>query len=238
MTIHQKIEAIILALLSHAHSQGRNKMLRTELLKHLYLLDVYTAESNAGKETLTNLEWRFHHYGPFSFQAAEILDDLGTRNILTEEFIEGGSLGDKEYRLYSLAGHSYTTSLTELGVSEPIKLLLSSTMKRCDNLSSLLDYVYFHTTPMMDAKPGDILDFRDCKKLEYADFKTIEMKPLNKKKLAENKRRLQDLMAQKKSQNQLKFLGVYDEIYHQSMQALESDPIETGITGNAILNIK
>ena len=52
--------------------------------------------------------------------------------------------------------------------------------------------------------------------------KALEMKPLNKKKLAENKLKLGDLIAERKAQPQSECLGIYDEAYTESMAALEN----------------
>lgn len=51
----------------------------------------------------------------------------------------------------------------------------------------------------------------------------IEMKPLNKKKLAENKRKLRELIAQRKARSQIKFAGAYDEVYEKSMATLNEE---------------
>lgn len=234
----QKTEAIILAILSLSRSEGRTRILRTVLMKFIYLLDVYCAETNPGKETFTNLEWKFYHYGPFSSEAAEIIDSLAKQGMLSEETIEAEFRNDKEYKLYSIPDYSSPKNLSELGVPSRAKLNLSADMKRHDTLSSLLDYVYFKTAPMINAKPGDILSFQNCEKLNISDFKPLEMKPLNKKKLAENKRKLRELIAQRKAYSQIKFSGAYDEIYEKSMAALDDEPLAIGIKGKASLNIK
>ena len=234
----QKTEAVILAILNLSRSEGRTKILRTVLMKLIYLLDVYSAETNPEKETFTGLEWKFYHYGPFSFEAADVIDSLAMRGMLSEEIIEAEFRDDKEYKLYSIPDYSSPKNLTELGVPSRVKLNLSADMKRNDTLSSLLDYVYFKTAPMISAKPGDILSFKNCEKLNVADFKPLEMKPLNKKKLAENKRRLRELIDQRKNQSQLSFAGACDEVYEKSMAALDGEPLPTGIKGKATLNIK
>lgn len=104
------------------------------------------------------------------------------------------------------------------------------------SLTKKIDYVYFKTAPMINAKPGDILSFTNCEKLNVSDFKFLEMKPLNKKKLAENKRKLRELIAQRKNHSQIKFAGIYDDVYEKSMATLE--PLPAGIKGKVILNIK
>lgn len=234
----QKIEAVILAILNLSRSEGRTKILRTVLMKLIYLLDVYSAETHPEKETFTGLEWKFYHYGPFSFEAAEAIDSLAMRGMLSEETIEAEFRDDKEYKLYSIPDYSSPKNLNELGVPSRVKLNLSADMKRNDTLSSLLDYVYFKTAPMINAKPGDILSFKNCEKLNISDFKPLQMKPLNKKKLADNKRKLRELIAQRKNQRPIIFAGAYDEIYEKSMAALDGEPLTTGIKGKAALNIK
>ena len=73
---------------------------------------------------------------------------------------------------------------------------------------------------------------------KWISVKAIEMKPLNKKKLAENKRKLRDLIAQRKTHPQVKFAGIHDEVYEKCMAALDGEPVAAGVKGKAILNIK
>ncbi len=236
--INDQLEAIILAILVLAKGEGRGKILRTVLIKFLYLVDVYAAEASSGKETLTNLEWTFLHYGPYSERAAKAIEGLAKRGMLVEEIIGAEFSGDKEYKLYSLPDYSSPKSLSDLGAPPRVKLMLSSDMKRYDKLSSLLNYVYFNTAPMRDAKPGDILNFKDCIKPTVAEFKVIQMKPLNKKKIAENKGKLRELIEKRKAQASLSFTGEYDEVYEKGMAALEEEPLPEGLKGRAFLDIK
>lgn len=238
MTNDNQLEAIILAILILAKNEGRGKILRTVLIKLLYLADVYAAEASFGQETFTGLEWTFLHYGPYSEGAAKTIDSLAKRGMLNEEIIEAEFSGDKEYKLYSIRDYSSPKSLSDLGAPPRVKLMLSSDIKRYDKLSSLLNYVYFKTTPMRDAKPGDILNFKDCTKPTVAEFKAIQMKPLNKKKLAENKGKLRELIEKRKSQASLSFAGEYDEVYEKGMAALEDETLPEGLKGRAFLDIK
>ena len=233
-----QLEAIILAILILAKGEGRGKILRTVLMKFLYLSDVYAAEVSSEQKTLTGLEWKFLHYGPYSEGAAKAIDNLAKRGLLSEEIIESEFRGDKEYKLYSIPDFASPRNLSDLGAPARVKLMLSSDMKRYDNISSLLNYVYFNTAPMRDAKPGEILNFKDCVKPIAAEFKAVQMKPLNKKKLAENKGKLRELIEKRKAHASPTFAGEYDEVYEKGMAALGSEPLPAGLKGRAFLDIK
>ena len=47
---------------------------KTKLVKLLYLIDVENWRRR--RKTLTGLEWRFYHYGPYAFEIEDALNEL------------------------------------------------------------------------------------------------------------------------------------------------------------------
>src|SRR5579872_2344453 len=125
-----QLEAIIFAILVLAKKEGRGKILRTELIKFIYLVDVYSAEACSEKKTFTGLEWTFLHYGPYSADAAKVIDTLAKQGMLSEEIIENEFKDDQEYKLYSIPKYSSPRSLSDIGVLPRVKFMLSADMKR------------------------------------------------------------------------------------------------------------
>ena len=62
---------ILLSILSEAQSKNF-PVGKTQLVKYLYLTEVeYYRETGS---RLTNLEWKFYHYGPYAFELGAIFD--------------------------------------------------------------------------------------------------------------------------------------------------------------------
>lgn len=119
---------------------------RTKLVKLLYLIDVERVRS--GRQPLTGLEWKFFHYGPYAF---ELIDTL--------EAMEGSELVAQQW-------HDSALYRAAPGAPEgddwypATKSMVDNVIRRFAalDLNELLDYVYFHTGPMVDAQRGRRLD--------------------------------------------------------------------------------
>lgn len=130
-----------------ARSRDRGITLtRTKLVKLLYLIDIERVRSR--RQPLTGLRWVFFHYGPYAY---ELIDEL--------EQMEGAEIHAETWHdsvLYRGApgapnGESWpeTTRMTVDRVVDRFAPL---------ELNALLDYVYFHTGPMVEAVRGEPLD--------------------------------------------------------------------------------
>lgn len=227
---------LILAILEEARSQGMASLLRTFLVKYLYLIDVYTAEETQGTK-ISNIEWRFLHFGPYSHQIAHTLETLSAEHQI-DAYLGESKDGDKEYCLYSLPKKTRVPNLREIGISGSIQTRLYADMKRYGkDLSRLLDFVYFHTAPMEDVKPGDILDFTTCSKIAIDDVKPLEMKKLRPKAIKQTRDKIRELiLARKKGQHDVQ-QGPFDETYYSALSILDGDPLEAGSTGRAKLKV-
>lgn len=174
--------AAVLAILLEAKQAGVGKVMRTALIKYLYLLDLYMAEETQGT-TWTGAAWRFSHFGPFAAALAEELDQLAAQSLI-QEALGGGQT--KDYVLYSVGEWSLAKTFEELGIPRDVRMRLAQAIRHFSNeLSALLDMVYFHTEPMRAAVPGQVLSFQNARKINFkADIKPIKILVTDTKKAA------------------------------------------------------
>jgi hypothetical protein len=225
---------LILAVLKEASNQGIASVLKTTLIKFLYLLDVYTAEKNKGK-TISELEWKFLHFGPYSNGAVRALDDLENQKKIYAETHENQN-GDNEFFLYRLSKFNGVRDLRDLGLPGQIQTRIHADLKRYGrDLPLLLHYVYFQTTPMVDAQPGEILNFSGCKEISLEDFRPIKMLSLRPKAIRKTRNKLRQLIQERESREKIAH-GPYDEVYYSALDQLDGKPIETGLKGKAKLH--
>jgi hypothetical protein len=149
----------------------------TRLVKLLYLLDVEHCRRFG--QRLTGLDWVFYHYGPYAFELETI---LGKSSMEREEIpLTGGKVIK---RLKSMEG-----------CPEPERLdykaegIISALLREWGtaDLRELLDYVYFETEPMLNAKRADRLDFTSVGR--YAPQREVRL----------NQARLKDIRAKAKN---------------------------------------
>ncbi len=223
--------AAILAILLESKQAGVGNITRTALMKYLYLLDFYTAEDTQGN-TWTGAAWRFHHFGPYAQALADDIDLLAGKSLIQE--VSGGG-ASKDYTLYSIGEWSAAKTLAALGFSSYVRDRIANDIRRfANNLPSLLDKVYFRTEPMSEARPGEMLDFSGCERLEFSSVKPIKMNPIDQKAASTLLKRLQERVAKRKrSGSKVVWEGPFDEIYSRAVAELTGDPLEDGLKGRA-----
>ncbi len=141
------LEELILYVVGRSSSRGAT-LTRTKLVKLIYLIDVARAEGLGRK--LTDLRWRFLHYGPYAAELGAVLEELESR-----EAIYGGSFGDAT--LYRGARDVPDADDWPSSICMSVDRVVDEWAGA--ELNKLLDHVYFHTTPMQDVERGDELDF-------------------------------------------------------------------------------
>jgi hypothetical protein len=119
----------------------------TRLVKLLYLTEVEYYRQK--RERLTNLDWTFYYYGPYPPNLKTV---LGEPEIETF-YWKGGKTSQQLVRDEG--------SFMEAFAESDIESLISNIVKQWGDadLNQLLDYVYFETEPMQQAKRGELLDF-------------------------------------------------------------------------------
>lgn len=162
---------IIKQIIKSVKEQDVNIPAKTRLIKLLYLIEIEYYKHY--QKRLTDLKWQFYHYGPYT---SEIETILGSPDIEEIPFVlGGGKLGSR----YDLVEEE-----VEVYLSSDIKRLIDFVVKEWGDidLNKLLDYVYFETEPMRDAKRGELLDFTKIKPWEPPE--KIKNVRIDKKKLS------------------------------------------------------
>jgi len=125
---------------------------KTKLVKLLYLIDVEFHRLYSRK--LTELEWIFFHYGPYTHTIDDVLRQLDL-DIPQEEVLTASGHKAKIFKPPREIHSEFENS------SGAEKYLVDRVINQwgLEELNPLLSYIYFHTEPMQDAHRGDILDF-------------------------------------------------------------------------------
>lgn len=121
---------------------------RTQLMKLLYLAD-YEARRYLGRP-LSDLEYYWHHFGPYEERFVEALGKLGERDVVREEqVVYPTGLKGYEYRPGS------EPALLSFGPIEREVLKYVCTTYSDLKLSALLSDVVYETEPMKEAREHD-----------------------------------------------------------------------------------
>lgn len=119
----------------------------TRLVKLLYLTEVEYYRQK--RRRLTDLDWKFHLYGPYPPALQTV---LGEPEIEVSEW-KGGKVSRQIVR----DEDSFMNAKADLDVESVLGRIVDEWGNA--DLNQLLDYVYFETEPMLNAKRGDTLDF-------------------------------------------------------------------------------
>lgn len=172
------VKNAVLYILERAENQEIS-IGKTRLIKLLYLLDIEHYRLN--QIVLTEMDWIFYKYGPYSFEIDDFLEKIG----VTEEDI------------HISEGKTFTKLRKEFGeddikIAIEIKAVIEKLIKDWGtaDLNELLDYIYFETEPMRIVKFKKKLDFLGVKgKREELE---IELSRESKEKLVELGKRIKE----------------------------------------------
>jgi hypothetical protein len=148
---HEIVRKLSYGLLLRA-SHDRLLFGTTKLIKLIYLVDCEYFRWN--RRTLTEADWIFYHYGPYSAALIDAINAAPAISVQSEIELEDGR-SFREYKLKSLG----TDPILRLHFS--VRGAVDSVYKRwaASDLSLLLDYVYYETPPMISAIRNQPLDF-------------------------------------------------------------------------------
>jgi hypothetical protein len=140
---------LLLVDLIYRDSKRQNLLLPqiTRLTKFMYLAEV--EYFRVKRERLTDLQWIFYLYGPYP---ASMNSVLGEPTVETNE-CHGGKISKqimREEDTFMMAKADFE-----------LEAIIARIVKEWGDadLNKLLDYVYFETEPMQNAKRGELLDF-------------------------------------------------------------------------------
>lgn len=198
---------------------------RTALTKLVYLVDVEHCR-RYGKQA-TGLKWRFHHYGPY---AAELDEDVRASGLYVDEDVFSGKVGNRP-----VSGYRYRRAGDWQEIHRAFNSRYDASVKRCvdnvveqwglDSLPKILDYVYFETEPMQDAKRGEYLDFSKIQIEPPIPPKTVKLK-FSDEHISEMRRRMREdreAREKKKSEARKPTEPIYDEVYFEACRIMAEE---------------
>ncbi len=189
----EKIDLILQYILTIAALEDNvfnQKLGAIHLIKYLYLADLAYAEKNNG-QTYTGLKWKFHNFGPWSVEAFNRIEPacnaIGAENqILPSKY-------DEDINRW------YLKDVDLINIIEPkIESVIKFTLKHVvhkfgSDTKALLNYVYL-TKPILQAAPGEQLDFLQVAQKQYEKLQKIESELPNN---MQSKKQLKRLSAKK-----------------------------------------
>jgi hypothetical protein len=213
------LAVLIPAVLTYVRSRG-GYATKTKLLKLLYLLDIEAFRKN--QATLTNFNWVFYKYGPWSPEYDEVLEQLekssqiecrtGNKPELETIFVNAVEPIDLSKAFPAIAEELVARRIIECWADRPT--------------GELLDYVYFHTAPMREARRGDPLDFSIVLKEEptpeYRRTSSVIANDEKKKKQKEFRKSIHDARPSQSAPNYIK--PSYDADFWRAIEILDRDP--------------
>lgn len=214
--------SIIKQIIRSSKEQEISIPAKTRLIKLLYLIEVEHYKHFQNR--LTNLKWQFYHYGPYSSEIEQVLGSPDIEEI--PFFLRDGRQGSQ----YDLAEERNSD------VPSEVRRLIDYVVKDwgTTDLNKLLDYVYFETEPMIDARRGEMLDFTKVRPWAPSEKpKTVridgkKLTELRKKYIAHVKE-----MAQSKPVFQLP-----DKTYIACLGAWEDEVSSAPISGQVIIKFE
>jgi len=173
--------AIVTRICEHA-AQIRHPVGAVRLQKLVYLLECeyYRWE----RTRLTNLDWVFFHYGPWSRALSTVVE----QNFHIEpEILPDG----REFKQVTYTPSAYSPQAVRFdpGLEGMLQRVLEAWTTA--PLPELLDFVYFHTEPMQDVERGQPLDFTKIPSAQEVGFPINPYSLLNRKAKAELRQALQ-----------------------------------------------
>ncbi len=227
---------VLLGLIALRASERGGLLTKTRLVKFLYLLDLYNAQSE--KQTFTGWPWAFVHYGPYCRESTDAIDRAEAAGNLAAHSYES-RFGDDDFKLYGPGDLLREDEAEEVRRELPMYVwsnLSAAVHQWYDDTFGLLDYVYFHTGPMQEARPGENLSFEGEDKIDYAQFKPVEMIPLSKAKKKALRGIINKMEAEQPEESTEPFL--YDEAYFEFVSTIAGEETPTGLSGSAKLRFE
>lgn len=191
----------------------------TALIKLVYILDV---EYYRRYSTLaTGLKWWFHHYGPW---VKELEDAILNNPYIT---VSGGTVSRPGYRfnLDSPWKEIRGKFLSEYG--RPVEIIANSVVADwgLEPLEVILDYVYFETEPMQDARRGSILDFSTIPQLERATRNIRPTEGLPEETLTRLRQKMQQRRDERSRPARPMTLPVYNKSYEEARRIMAAEEL-------------
>ncbi len=181
------------------------------LVKFLYLADLYYARREIGK-TLTVWPWAFIYYGPFCGEALDTIEKAVKKGVIEAKPYQ--SRYDGEQHFVYTSPHQERPKISERLPLDVMGALEEAIRKWGSDTPHLLDYVYFETEPMLNAKPGQLLDFSSAHWPVREE--PVEMRRLSRDQILEGKQ----LLAKLRDRTERGFVNLAQEADQEIRDAL------------------
>jgi hypothetical protein len=150
-----------LAAAAREDDPRQRKLGPIHLVKYTYLGDLAYAKAHSG-ETFTGAPWRFHHYGPWAAEVFQRIEPAASAVGATRETFRSPKY-DSDVVRYLLEDDALFEGLERLLPWEVVSSVRRSVHEHGADTESLLHHVYT-TSPMLQAAPGQTLDFSSAER--------------------------------------------------------------------------
>ncbi len=213
------LEIVIPAILTFVRERG-GFATKTKLLKLLYLVDLEKFRET--QSTVTGFKWIFYKYGPWAGEYDDVLEALAHANRIV---IKESSGPDYDTQFIDATekvelGKAFPTVVDELQVRRIIEAWADRPT------GELLDYVYFHTAPMLEARRGEPLDFSAVLKEEPAPVYKRTSSGADSGTIARWRRELKQLLSKSPAKPAVSPFTPpkYDIEFWEAIETLERNP--------------
>lgn len=189
---------------------------KTALVKLVYLIDV--EHYRLYGRTATDLQWRFHHYGPHTAELERVIGD----NPFVNEY---GGWQRSGYRYYGSGDWREVHRDFNAQFGPSVKRVTDQVIEQwgLEPLEIILDYVYFETEPMQDAQRGESLDFSGIRKEEKVISRNAASMTLPEATINDLRNRLKQRREQPLPKPRQATEPVYDEVYADAYKLMAED---------------
>lgn len=191
---------------------------KTKLIKYLYLIDIEYYR-NHGK-IFTEFPWIFYKFGPWAKEYDDIYDELRKSPYFKIK------LGDSED--YDTEWISTSEEIDFDFIFDDIDDVLISRRitKRwaTEKVGEMLNYVYFYTEPMIDAKRYESLDFSKVKSEKGLVYKRTNS-GVSKEEVKAVREKFEQFKMEKNNRKKIISLPKprYDDVYWEAVKIMEDD---------------
>lgn len=232
--MNEKISDLIRFIVCYATEQD-TALTTVRLVKFIYLADVYHARWNNGQQ-FTNLPWSFVYYGPYCSEVMREIDEVVSAGYIKRASFESKYDGSKDFNLFTCKDEDSETFRTKLPLAI-VSELREAIKQYGDETGALLDYVYFDTEPMSNAKKGDILDFSRAERPERVE--QIKLGKLSKEEIKKAKEHVLRMKQRFDEGRRNLYLDTIetnrfkDDVYDNALEYMDEEDLEVGLTGVA-----
>ena len=156
----KKLNDITEELISYIIAKLSGKIIKTQLVKLIYLCDVEAYKFTGSQ--VTNIKWEYYHYGPYNKELDHKLQLLEKNKII--EKIPKSRITEKQepYFIYKHKGIDINYDFSVMQ-----KNIINTILKQYGSftLNSLLELIY-DVEPMKNTKQGKLIDFDKIRTIE------------------------------------------------------------------------